>query len=1170
VNPCDHDDLAQLVDARESSRDDATPQIDRELDAELSSLRPVVDLLDRAGARMSPSRGKSVGPLLPERLETCCANKRPEPSFEPGSCLEPAGRRRQEPSRSSSPPQSDVATVASESGAGDLLGDFRLIRVIGRGGMGVVYEAVQKSLNRRVALKTLPVSSAADPRKVKRFLVEAQAAACLHHPHIVPVYLVGSDSGLHYYAMQFIQGRTLAAIIAELSLDRHVIAPDAQEGRAVIASTRRAAELCRQAALALQFAHEQGIIHRDIKPSNLLIDETGWLWVSDFGLARIAGESDLTLSGAVLGTLRYMSPEQAFGSRFAVDHRADIYSLGATLYELLTLRPVFEGDDRLELLRKVALEEPPAPRRIDSSIPRELDTIVRKAMAKSRDARYATAAELADDLGRFLENLPILARPPGAVERTAKWIRRHKPVTAAAALVVFLAILGVVGAGFWRDRMLRGHNRQLKAALVRAEENESAARRLWYDSQIRLAQQALASGQVDFAQEIVDAIEPDPGGRDPRGFEWRYLWPLCHRDVKLLVSQTSKATASAVAFSDQLLVTGHSDGTLVFWDFPRARERASARAHSQEVGGLRFSPDGRVLASWSLAPARPSEVALWDPSTGDLLARLPEAGGYVVALAFALEGKVLVFRNVACDGDESEATVVFWNLASGAARAVPGPQPIAGCRSMAIPPGGEWLATSASSGKVALRSPATGNTLKTLTQSFDGITRMAASPDGRTLAVADRTSIRFCDLETDREVGSVTRGGVVSALEFSRDGDRLAVLDDAHREVALVTGIRTKPRLVALEAASGGGLHFDLSPDGKTLAAGGIGRKVALWDTSSGKKLADFPRETGHLGCLRFAPGGESLIVSIENAPIRSWHLVKAPEPIERLAGHKAEVWAMAYTPDGSVLFSSADDHCIKLWDARDGKLRSTLKGHRALVASLAVSPDGKLLASAGFEGTVRLWDLPAGSPRSVLNGHTDRVRAVAFSPDGRFVASAGSDKTVRVWDAQSGKPAVVFAGHTNSVRAIAFHPHGRLLFSASDDRTIRGIEFETGREAFSMRRFHSKSALAFSRDGSLLASGDDRGNLTVWDTATWSMRRSVKGSDTPIFGLAFSADSRTLAAACGDAKVRLWDTLTGQVTLVLEGHEKRVNAVAFSPDGQTLASASHDGAIRLWHGARP
>ena len=319
-----------------------------------------------------------------------------------------------------------------------------------------------------MALKILPMTSADDPRKVKRFQIEAQAAALLNDPHIVPVYLVGSENGVHFYAMQLIEGRTLAELIAEASHARGMMRRHAESVGQISSASRP--NWAGQAALALHHAHEQGIVHRDVKPSNLLIESSGWLWVADFGLARIAREADQTSTGAMMGTPRYMSPEQVIGPRGVVDHRTDIYSLGATLYELITLRPAFDSDDRLEMIVKIAHDEPRRPRHIDPSIPRDLETIVLKAMAKDPAARYATADELADDLGRFLEGRPIFARRPGAIDRAAKWSRRHRPAVIAAA-----GSHPRHGRSAWAEpssgamMCFGGITLQLRAAVIRAE-----------------------------------------------------------------------------------------------------------------------------------------------------------------------------------------------------------------------------------------------------------------------------------------------------------------------------------------------------------------------------------------------------------------------------------------------------------------------------------------------------------------------------------------------------------------------------------------------------------------------------------------------------------------------------------------------------------------------------
>jgi serine/threonine protein kinase/formylglycine-generating enzyme required for sulfatase activity len=357
------------------------------------------------------------------------------------------------------------------------LGDFHLLREIGRGGMGVVYEADQISLGRRVALKVLPFAAALDPKQMRRFQNEARAAGHLHHTHIVPVHAVGCERGVHFYAMQFIEGQTVAGVIRELrenvecrmTNDQRMAnaqgpstsgpEPGAQGETIVRHSTfgilsslgighssffRTVAQLGVQAAEALEHAHDEGVIHRDIKPANLLVDAKGQLWITDFGLARCRDNAGLTTSGDMVGTLRYMSPEQALAKRVLIDHRTDIYSLGVTLYELLTLEPAFSGSDREELLRQIAFEEPRAPRQRNKAIPRELETIVLKATEKSREARYATAQELADDLRRFLEDKPIQAKRPTLLQRAAKWARRHKTVVQAGGVVLGLAVLALV------------------------------------------------------------------------------------------------------------------------------------------------------------------------------------------------------------------------------------------------------------------------------------------------------------------------------------------------------------------------------------------------------------------------------------------------------------------------------------------------------------------------------------------------------------------------------------------------------------------------------------------------------------------------------------------------------------------------------------------------------
>ena len=413
---------------------------------------------------------------------------------------------------------------------GKELGDFSLIREIGRGGMGVVYEARQISLDRRVALKVLPFAAVLDQRQITRFENEARAAAQLHHPNIVPVFSVGCERGVHYYAMQFVEGGSLDLVLRQIretsgqsSEGQSATSQEAtrtEVGRSADRSTLRAFTTAEatsgrdyyravcglgiQAAEALQHAHESGIVHRDVKPSNLLLDRAGKLWVTDFGLARIqAADAGLTLTGQVLGSLRYMSPEQAAGKSNLLDQRSDIYSLGITLYEAVTLRPAFGGDDRADLLARIVGEEPRPPRRIRASVPGDLETILLKAISKAPEQRYETAREFAEDLRRFLDGKPTLARRPTWFDRAGKWTRRHASLVATAACVAMLATVGLAASTL----MIAGAHSRATTALEESEANRERAEEYY-----RQAREVVDRFGARLAEQLADV----PGAESVR------------------------------------------------------------------------------------------------------------------------------------------------------------------------------------------------------------------------------------------------------------------------------------------------------------------------------------------------------------------------------------------------------------------------------------------------------------------------------------------------------------------------------------------------------------------------------------------------------------------------------------------------------------------------------
>jgi tetratricopeptide (TPR) repeat protein len=565
------------------------------------------------------------------------------------------------------------------------LGDFRLVREIGRGGMGVVYEAVQISLGRPVALKVLPFAAALDARQLQRFKNEAQAAAQLHHSNIVPVYAVGCDRGVHFYAMQLIDGQSLAAVIAGLrhgtppapgAAEAAAATPAREAGSTLLSARgpayfRRVAELGVQAAEALEYAHQLGVVHRDVKPANLLLDTAGRLWVTDFGLARCQAGPGITRTGDVVGTLRYMSPEQALSRHGLIDHRSDVYSLGVTLYEALALRPPYPGRDREELLRQLALGDPPPPRRHNAALPGELETIVLKAMRPEPEGRYATAQELADDLRRFLEHRPIKARPPGLGERAAKWARRHRPLVAAAAVVVLLAAVAsaVSTVLVWRAKQ------RTEAALadarrnqLRAEENFESMHQGTMSLLLRLEDRRwdgmphiqelrrdVVKQGLDFYKQFLHDESPDPALRFQTARTYRQMAIVYCSQAK--ADEAQEVMRRAVALYEALEEADPRDPT-----YP------AELARTHYLRGLLYTSTGRrpeaaeaydrAADCFHRAVAHdPAEASLLN-ELADLLADCPDAERRRPAEAVALARRAVA---------QAPATGTYWNTLGVAA-----------------------------------------------------------------------------------------------------------------------------------------------------------------------------------------------------------------------------------------------------------------------------------------------------------------------------------------------------------------------------------------------------------------------------------------------------------------------------------------------------------------------
>jgi WD40 repeat protein/predicted Ser/Thr protein kinase len=986
------------------------------------------------------------------------------------------------------------------------LGDYELLEELGRGGMGVVYRARQRSLNRPVALKMLRDGALAGEDELRRFRNEAEAVAALDHPQIVPVYEVGRHGGHPYFSMRLVEGPSLAR-----TLDSGPIPPMA------------AARLVAEAARAVHHAHQRGVLHRDLKPANILLDAVGRPHITDFGLARrIDAASDLTRTGQALGTPAYMSPEQAEGRR-GITTAADVYGLGAVLYACLTGRAPFQGGSLADILDGVRDRAPEPPSRLNRRVDRDLETICLTCLSKDPRERYNSAAVMADDLERWLAGQPIQARPVPQWERVIKWVRRRPAIAALVAIsgVAAMALVGV-GVGLWYNGRLQAALREARqqrseayGQRERARREERIARRYWYAADLNWAQRNRERGLLGTALALLERQRPAADEEDLRGFEWSYIRRLCRTETLLA-------------------------------------------SYATEVGSVAFSADGTTLAVGmgdSSKPEGPGEVRLWDMATRRWRTIPAGATGPIASLAFSPDGRIL-----AAGGGGRGA--ILWDVSTGQERAVlPGPPEGVACVAFAVD--GKTLATGGRDGTTQLWDVATGRLRGTLLGHVPAVLALAFTPDGGTLATGgmDET-IRLWDVATTRVRSSLRcPDGRVDALAIAPGGGLLASSGSGEKVAVweLASGL---VRATLTERQNGAVQSLAFAPDGKTLAGGGW-RSVSLWDVATGQLQSTLKGHGNWVHGLAFSPDGRTLASGSSDKTVRLWDSDKDRERANLGRQHWAII-AVAFSPDGHTL-ASADYTNVRLYDANSGREQASLPvGH--WVFSLAYAPDGTTFATAGPEGEggeepgiVKLWDSATRQVLATLDPHLEEVYTVSFSPDGKTLAiGGGSSKkgVVRLWDVATRRERTTLAGHAEAVNSLAFSLDGRLLATAS------GAPIEIGQvKVWDLATHQERAALAghgdvaFSPDGSTLAFGSQDG-VVLRDLATGRQRLALGAVST---ALSFSPDGRTLATAGGSGGgMALWQASTGQELITLN-FTYAVRSLAFSPDGTALAVGSGD-----------
>jgi WD40 repeat protein/serine/threonine protein kinase len=1058
------------------------------------------------------------------------------------------------------------------------IGGYRVVREVGRGGMGVVYEAEQLALGRRVALKVLPLHATKDGSGLARFRREARAAARLHHTNIVPVHEVGEDGDQCYYAMQLIQGQPLDRVLDELRQLRAAGAatspgvggqvahslltgafqlqgeqeaaarPSLPDGRASSSSVnlprqtdpsnllsnrahyhRSVARVGIQVADALEYAHREGVIHRDIKPSNLLLDPDGRVWVTDFGLAKTEGDA-LTNTGDVVGTVRYMAPERFRGWS---DPRSDVYSLGLTLYEMLLLRPAFDAADRVKLIRQVTDEEPSRLRKADPSISRDLATVVERAIDKEPTRRYQTAAELAEDLRRFVEDRPIRARRVGGAERAWRWCRRNP---ALASLIA--AVLLLVGAGFM---VVTWHYWQAETARQALDSKRQELETNLYFSHIARAQQELAANNLGVTLTLLDKC---PKGL--RDWEWDYLRRLCQ--------------------VEPLILQGQGGG----------------------IRGVAFSPDGSRLA----AANEDGTIGLFDVATGAALPGLPGHEGFAFSVAFHPHGTRLASAG-------ADRTVKVWDLTTRqevfSRRGHEGNHSGV-ASSLAFSPDGRRLAAGSADGSLAVWDAANGQELLRLRGHERMVMCVAFSPeDGQLLATGDwRGVLRIWETQTGRLLHKIPghEGWAIGALAFRPDGQWLATA--GFDRLLKVWDVASGEERRSWRGSSGVVAGLAFSPDGQRLASiGSEDKTVKLWDPQNEREILNLRGHTLSGQCVVFSPDGRRLASASLDQTIRIWdaHSLQANERQELLTlEHDHEVWSVAFSPNGRYLASASWDQTVRLWDTATGTLLHRLN-HRSAVYRLAFSPDGQCLASLSRDKVVRVWDVTAGRELHSFRSSAGMVFGLTYSPDGRYLvlgdvggeqAQKGDHHVVRVWEARTGQELGIVGWHGQDIWCLAFSPDGQRLASASNDGTVKLWRWDPTRLGQSqeplcklpVRRWGHTNRVAFSPDSERVVTGGEENTVKIWNARTGQEIQTIRGHTGDVLAVTVSPDGRWLASAGEDTTVRLWDATTGKLRHTLRGHTSIVSSLAFSPDSRRLVSGSRDWTAKVWDltalGAKP
>ena len=1027
------------------------------------------------------------------------------------------------------------SVAATEVPLPDQIGDYRILGEIGRGGMGVVYEAEHVTLGRTVALKVLPRRFTDDERALARFRREGQTIAKLHHTNIVPLFEVGEDQGIAFLAMQLITGHSLDHVIHDLSKGYGLLAQpsaartnadsgssgsgssrdfqlsetstdqsrplsDSSSGSTKADVFRKIAYIGYQSAEALSYAHKREVIHRDIKPSNLIFDESGVVWLTDFGLAKLeegdVEASGMTRTGDMLGTLRYMAPERFEGK---CDARADIYALGLTLFELLTQRPAFESSNKVKLISSIMNTEPDRPRSIDSDIPRDLETIVLKATNKEPGARYQSTQEMAEDLRRFLSDEPIQARRVSWFEHTVRWARRNRALAASLALLAAFLITGLIGTSI--------------AAVSFREQADRIEQDLYRAEMLLAGREVEQPGGISTIRALMRNWIPEAGEVDRRGPEWHFYNGL-GRDALHSFSHPQSVTAAQFSPDDQRVATGDAEGSLRIWDANSGELLQDIRAHSMTVNDIAFSPDGKRVVTVSDGKS----VKVWNAQNGELAQDLKGYISRVTSVEFQDDGEYLAI------GAEDGVRFYNGNTFELIHHCIPEEPASVSVFQMDWHPKTDQLLTLSKNGTMLVWNPLEGK----------------VDPSWTWLNELPGLEFWFGN----------------SAIEWSPNADRILAIGLWN---ALIDG-------AAGDSPRKGQIHHTgqsrcggWSKDGKHFILGGESLELSFFDAATQKEVT---RIRGHEGILRdfcLDSKGTRILTASEDGSAKIWKYPELPPPEKH--------WC-----EGGLAISSDAKHAALSGGAVNELLIVSLETDEVIgrftspretwLGFTTWDTAGEKIAVASGSGVtdsiVYVLDGRSGEVLQTVNPDADYVPFLAWHPtvDGLLAVGQNTDKPMEFWDTQSGELVEKQDYRCWEWNAIHWSPDGKWLAYA--DHIPAVVDWQSREISHSFEDSGSLStATQFSRDSKWLAVGYNNSEIHYYETGTWKLLGTFTGHAGPVLELQWGPRGERLASIGSNGTMRLWDPVSGKIVL---SHDlgSRPHSLKWSADGNTIVVSAN------------